>query len=147
MATVVVVDHFVALTLSLTPVCKPRHMTLTLSLTLLRTQLHPLPSSLPLAPASSRQCRHIGPMKVAESDEGLDKQYLLYNITKAAVLHGTQLEAADPELTSRRITVAAICPGWCRVRGSFSRVRTPCCALPRPGPVRPWPPGSWCSVQ
>ncbi len=42
--------------------------------------------------------------------------YLLYNITKAAVLHGTKLQAADPALTSRQITVVAECPGWCRVR-------------------------------
>ncbi len=43
-------------------------------------------------------------------------KFLLYNITKAAVLHGAKLEAAEPRLTSRHITVAAICPGWCRVR-------------------------------
>ena len=41
---------------------------------------------------------------------------LLYNITKAAVLHGTKLQAVESALTSRRITVAAVCPGWCRVR-------------------------------
>ena len=41
--------------------------------------------------------------------------YLLYNITKAAVLHGTKLEAGEAYLTSRNITVAANCPGWCRV--------------------------------
>ena len=44
--------------------------------------------------------------------------YLLYNITKAAMLHGTKLEAADPTLTARGITVAAACPGWCRVRAA-----------------------------
>ena len=42
--------------------------------------------------------------------------FLLYNMTKAAVLHGTRLQAADPALTSRGITVVAVCPGWCRVR-------------------------------
>ena len=42
--------------------------------------------------------------------------YLLYNVTKAAVLHGTKLEAGESYLTSRHISVAANCPGWCRVR-------------------------------
>ena len=48
--------------------------------------------------------------------DSLDVMYLLYNITKAAVLHGTRLEAAEAYLTSRNITVVANCPGWCRVR-------------------------------
>ncbi len=48
--------------------------------------------------------------------DDMGRKYLLYNMTKAAVLHGTKMEAADPALTSRHITVAAICPGWCRVR-------------------------------
>jgi NAD(P)-dependent dehydrogenase (short-subunit alcohol dehydrogenase family) len=48
--------------------------------------------------------------------DSLGMMFLLYNVTKAAVLHGTKLEAAEPHLTSRHITVAANCPGWCRVR-------------------------------
>lgn len=46
----------------------------------------------------------------------LSVMYIIYNITKAVLLHGTNLEAADPSLTSRRITNVAICPGWCEVR-------------------------------
>ncbi len=57
--------------------------------------------------------------QVPEPRTDLSVVYLLYNITKAAMLHGAKLEAADPTLTARRITVAAACPGWCRV-----------CALP-----------------
>ena len=48
--------------------------------------------------------------------DSLDVMYLLYNITKAAVLHGTRLMAGEAYLTSRNITVVANCPGWCRVR-------------------------------
>jgi len=51
-----------------------------------------------------------------DGGDDMGAKYLLYNMTKAAVLHGTKMEAADPALTSRHITVAAICPGWCRVR-------------------------------
>ena len=54
--------------------------------------------------------------QVSEPRTELTVVYLLYNITKAAVLHGTKLQAADPALTSRGITVVAECPGWCRVR-------------------------------
>ena len=56
------------------------------------------------------------PWQVPEPRTDLGVVYLLYNITKAAVLHGTKLEAAEPYLTSRGITVATNCPGWCRVR-------------------------------
>jgi len=54
--------------------------------------------------------------QVSEPRTEVTQVYLLYNITKAAVLHGTKLQAADPALTSRGITVVAECPGWCRVR-------------------------------
>ena len=56
------------------------------------------------------------PPQVPEPRIDLSVVYLLYNITKAAVLHGTKLQAADPAFTSRGITVVANCPGWCRVR-------------------------------
>ena len=49
--------------------------------------------------------------------------YLLYNITKAAVLHGAKLEAGEAYLTSRNISVAANCPGWCRVRSCSHTVQ------------------------
>ncbi len=56
------------------------------------------------------------PTQVPEPRTDLSVVYLLYNITKAAMLHGAKLEAADPTLVARGITVAAACPGWCRVR-------------------------------
>ena len=60
------------------------------------------------------------PQMDSNSDD-MGQKYLLYNITKAAVLHGTKLEAVDSTFTSRRITVAAICPGWCRVSVRYVR--------------------------
>ena len=48
--------------------------------------------------------------------DSFELMYLLYCISKAAVLHGTILEAAEPRLTSRHITIVTSCPGWCRVR-------------------------------
>jgi len=60
----------------------------------------------------SYPAEEISKMDVPADDMG--QKYLLYNMTKAAVLHGTQMQVADPAYKSRNITVAAICPGWCR---------------------------------
>ena len=61
-------------------------------------------------------CSVLPKTQVPEPRTDLSVVYLLYNITKAAMLHGAKLEAADPTLVARGITVAAACPGWCRVR-------------------------------
>ena len=50
-----------------------------------------------------------------EGGDDMGRQYLLYNMTKAAVLHGVKMQLADPAIASRHITIAAICPGWCKV--------------------------------
>ena len=39
-----------------------------------------------------------------------------YSLSKAAMNRATELLAKDPSLTSRGITIAAVTPGWCRVR-------------------------------
>ena len=75
-------------------------------------------------------------LQVPEPRTDLSVVYLLYNITKAAMLHGAKLEAAHPTLVARGITVAAACPGWCRVRAlalssALSILRD---AAPRPQP-------------
>ena len=44
-----------------------------------------------------------------------------YSLSKAAMNRGTELLAEDPALTSRGITVAAVTPGWCRVRHVLSQ--------------------------
>ena len=43
-----------------------------------------------------------------------------YSLSKAALNRATQLLAEDAALTSRGVTVAAVTPGWCRVRSSLS---------------------------
>ena len=42
-----------------------------------------------------------------------------YSLSKAAMNRATQLLAEDELLTSRGLTVAAVTPGWCRVRPLF----------------------------
>lgn len=37
-----------------------------------------------------------------------------YSLTKAMMNRLTQFLAADPLLTSRKITINSVCPGWCR---------------------------------
>ena len=37
-----------------------------------------------------------------------------YSLTKAMLNRMTQLFASDPLLTSRKITINSVCPGWCR---------------------------------
>ena len=76
--------------------------------------LSPPPGSVNPNPTRTRPCRL--QTQVPEPRTDLSVAYLLYNITKAAMLHGAKLEAADPTLVARGITVAAACPGWCRVR-------------------------------
>jgi len=39
-----------------------------------------------------------------------------YSLSKAAMNRATELLAKDELLTSRGLTIAAVTPGWCRVR-------------------------------
>ena len=74
---------------------------------------------------SSARFKHEPAAAQVKLDGDADK-WLLYNITKAAVLHGTKLQAAEPLLTSRGVTVVAVCPGWCRVRFHGLQSRSTC---------------------
>ena len=65
--------------------------------------------------ARAAACVNTVRVQMGGGKDDMGRKYLLYNMTKAAVLHGMKMEAADSALTSRHITVAAICPGWCRV--------------------------------
>ena len=47
---------------------------------------------------------------------------LLYCLSKAAVLFGVKIQADEPYMTSRNISVVAICPGWCQVRANPSNM-------------------------
>jgi NAD(P)-dependent dehydrogenase (short-subunit alcohol dehydrogenase family) len=48
---------------------------------------------------------------------------LLYCLSKAAVLFGVKIQADEPYMKARNLSVVSICPGWCQVRSTGRSVR------------------------
>ena len=49
---------------------------------------------------------------------------LLYCLSKAAVLFGVKIQADEPYMKARGVTVVAVCPGWCQVCSELDRLPT-----------------------
>eukprot|EP01025_Chloroclados_australasicus_P069068 TRINITY_DN9680_c1_g1_i2.p1 TRINITY_DN9680_c1_g1~~TRINITY_DN9680_c1_g1_i2.p1 ORF type:complete len:263 (+),score=30.30 TRINITY_DN9680_c1_g1_i2:125-913(+) len=66
--------------------------------------------------ASANSVAAVLEIKYEKNDVQQNTHVPTYKVSKAMLNRYTQLLAADPQITSKGISVNAVCPGWCRTR-------------------------------